>query len=879
MEFFISLLVVAVLWLWSRVASLSRKLEQLEDSLIALSAKRSAPEAPAQAAQPLRGEAPRNESPPAPARAPIPTAAPGVTERRPAPPPPAPPVQAQSQSAPPEEFLPARLVREYFTGGNLVVRVGIIVLFFGVAFLLKYAAEHVQLSIKMRLIGVTLGAFGLFALGWRLRDRRRGFSLALQGGAIGVLYLTLFAALRLYGLLPPGATFALMAALGVISCLLAVRQDALAMAVLGATGGFLAPVLASTGQGSHVTLFSYYALLNVFVVAQAWFKAWRPLNLVAFVFTFGVGAFWGVTRYEPSQFATTEPFLLFFFAAFVAIAILFAFRSAPQLTHYVDGTLVFGTPVVAMAMQMELVRDMSHGRAWSALVAGIVYLGLAAWLHRTQRDTLRLLKESFLAVGIAFLTLAVPLWLDDTWTAATWALEGAALVWIGLRQSRWLPTVCGALLQLAAAVAWVVQNDASLALIPVANAHCVGALLLSIAGLLSARVATQPDSILKPLGQLPSHVLLVWGLGWWFYASGHEVQEFAPAVWQAGAFLGLFAVTALACGVLVRPLAWPALRVPALLLLPLMVLAAGAYRILHLHPFSEGGWLAWPVAFAVMWVNLWWHETSLQDRTASVLHGVSVWLLGLLISWELVWQVQQISAPGSAWAGVAWGIVPTLMLALLAGELPGKWWPLRSHPGAFRSWIALGIAVFLALWSLWLNWTSNGAAAPLPYLPLVNPLDIAVGFALLLIARWLVVLWRADPALFHREEQSGMIGVLAGTAFVWLNAVLFRTLHHWRGVPYQIEALAADTEVQAALSIFWTLLALGTMLWANRTGLRVVWFVGAGLMAVVVAKLFLVDLAHIGTLARIVSFLVTGGLMLVIGYFSPLPPVKSRAAA
>jgi uncharacterized membrane protein len=69
------------------------------------------------------------------------------------------------------------------------------------------------------------------------------------------------------------------------------------------------------------------------------------------------------------------------------------------------------------------------------------------------------------------------------------------------------------------------------------------------------------------------------------------------------------------------------------------------------------------------------------------------------------------------------------------------------------------------------------------------------------------------------------------------------------------------------------------MLWANRNKLRVSWFGGAGLMAVVVAKLFLVDLVHVGTLPRIVSFLVVGGLMLVIGYFSPLPPVKTEAAA
>jgi uncharacterized membrane protein len=103
-------------------------------------------------------------------------------------------------------------------------------------------------------------------------------------------------------------------------------------------------------------------------------------------------------------------------------------------------------------------------------------------------------------------------------------------------------------------------------------------------------------------------------------------------------------------------------------------------------------------------------------------------------------------------------------------------------------------------------------------------------------------------------------------------------MHHWHGIPYRLHDLLSDTSVQAALSIFWSLLALGAMLWANRSGQRVVWFGAAALMAVVVVKLFLVDLAHIGTVARIVSFLVVGGLMLVIGYFSPLPPAAERDA-
>jgi uncharacterized membrane protein len=63
------------------------------------------------------------------------------------------------------------------------------------------------------------------------------------------------------------------------------------------------------------------------------------------------------------------------------------------------------------------------------------------------------------------------------------------------------------------------------------------------------------------------------------------------------------------------------------------------------------------------------------------------------------------------------------------------------------------------------------------------------------------------------------------------------------------------------------------MLIATRRASRVVWIAGATLLAIVVVKLFLVDLSSIGTIERIVSFVSVGVLMLVLGYFSPLPPV------
>jgi len=100
--------------------------------------------------------------------------------------------------------------RDWLLGGNSVVRVGILILFFGVAFLLKYAADNSLLPVEFRLAGVAVGAIVLLGIGWRLRDKRPGYALVLQGGGVGVLYLTVFAATRMVPLLTPGMAFPLL---------------------------------------------------------------------------------------------------------------------------------------------------------------------------------------------------------------------------------------------------------------------------------------------------------------------------------------------------------------------------------------------------------------------------------------------------------------------------------------------------------------------------------------------------------------------------------------------------------------------------------------------------------------------------------------------
>lgn len=805
-------------------------------------------------------------------------AAPAETppEDRPAAGTPAPEASATSSEPTWLERLPGA-AWQWLTGGNTVVRVGVVILFFGVAFLLRYAYERIHVAIELRLVSVALGAVILLAIGWRLRTRREGYALTLQAAAVGLLYLTVFAAFRLYGVLPPGIAFGLLVAIAAFSAMLAVLQDSRTIAVLGVSGGFLAPILASTGGGSHVLLFSYYAVLNAGIVAVAWFKAWRLLNLVGFAFTFAIGTLWGTRFYQPEFFASTEPFLALFFLLYVALPLLFARREAPRLRHYVDGTLVFGVPLVAFGLQLGLVREIEYAAAFSALVLSAFYLLLARLVHARGGAALAMLAEAFLALGIVFGTLAIPLGLDGRWTSAAWALEGAAILWVGVRQKRVVARAFGALLQIGAGIAFLGDLNRPAEALPFANSFYLGCFFVAVAGFFSSWYLARRRNEVSAPEQNVAWAFFGWGILWWVVGGLREIDLHVAAHYRAQAAVVYFAVSCAAFAWLERRIHWPAARYPAAALLPILLVAAAVVAGRAAHPFAHLGWLAWPLAFAALYFVLYRHEGA-DRRYLYWTHAVGLWLLAAIGAWEFGWAIDQLVAGQAVWPAIAWALVPgAIVVSLaLAGEGASSW-PVGAHRASYFVAGAAPLAAFLALWAVWIGITSSGDPAPLPYAPILNPLALAQAGAVVAIALWFVAGRRLGFARFVDMPLPVLYTALAVAAFGWLNNELLRTLHHWAGVPFRLDAMLRSDLVQTSFSILWTVVALGVMVSATRRALRVAWIVGAGLMAVVVVKLFVVDLSNVGTVTRIVSFIGVGVLMLLIGYVSPVPP-KSREA-
>ena len=770
---------------------------------------------------------------------------------------------------------------QWVTGGNTVARVGVVILFFGVAFLLKYAHEQFHLPIELRLAGVAVGALVLLVVGWRLRERRAGYALTLQGASIGLLYLVIFTAFRLYSLLPPVPAFALLVAVAALSAMIAVAQDALALAVLGTAGGFLAPILVSTGSGNHVLLFSYYAILNTGILAIAWFKAWRVLNLVGFAFTFAIGTLWGVTVYRPEHFASTEPFLAFFFALYLAIPILFARRRASELERYVDGSLVFGVPLVTFGLQVALVREIEYGMAWSALTLGAVYLVLAKVVFGRRGETLRLLAEAFLALGVVFGSLAIPLALNGRWTSAAWALEGAAIVWVGVRQQRLAARVFGVALQVLAGGAFLTDQTWLPGPVPFVNGGFLGGVFLAVAGLFCAWYLERHRAAVSEPEREGIVVIFGWGIAWWIGAVLVEIDRHVRPAYRLPAALLVFTASCAVFSWLHTRIRWRLALYPALAVTPLMLAALGVSLLPGLvrveHPLAHLGYLGWPVALVAHFGLLRRHEAP-GSQYEYWAHAAGVWILAVVGSWEAAWWIDRLVTGQAVWPIIGWAIVPGLLLTVLALRDTPITWPVAAHRDAYLVAGAVPVAGFLVLWGIFVNFLSNGDPAPLTYIPVLNPLDLAELGAVLAVGLWLLEARRLGLAPLAAAPADQVVGLLAALLFVWANAALLRALHHWGGVQFTLETMLRSDVVQTAFSILWTVVALASMAVASRLGLRAAWIAGAVLMAVVVVKLFMVDLSNVGTIQRIVSFVGVGVLMLVLGYFSPVPPRSPRAA-
>jgi Predicted membrane protein (DUF2339) len=305
------------------VDDLARRLSSLENELRSLQPRTVSavkPETPAAALQPKMEAAPPS--------IPVMTPAPMVPQTTPTPPPiprellePTTP-QIARPSKPPFDW-------EQFMGAKLFAWIGGLALFLGVAFFVKYSFEHNLIPPSLRVaIGFIVGA-GL-VIGGVLLKRKETAVTAQTLCATGtlVLYAVTFACRSYYhfaffGLIP---TFLSMTLITAVAFLLAVRLNAIVVAVLGIAGGFLTPILLSTGQDNPFGLFGYIALLDIGLLAVAQRQRWNVLPILGAIGTALIQFAWAAAVFVPEKYFAGNKVLIFM-AVFVGFQALFVAAS------------------------------------------------------------------------------------------------------------------------------------------------------------------------------------------------------------------------------------------------------------------------------------------------------------------------------------------------------------------------------------------------------------------------------------------------------------------------------------------------------------------------------------------------------------------------
>lgn len=316
-------------------------------------------------------------------------------------------------------------------GGRWLLWIGIIAISLGVAFFLRLAFNEWIGQTGRVAIGIAIG-LGFLAGAERLRARYPVYAYGLSGGGILILYLSGFAAFSMYHLVGQPVAFVYMVAVTATASLLAARYSALPIALLGLIGGFLTPILLSTGVDNQVGLFGYIALLNLGVLTLAYSKQWRILNYLAFICTALMFFGWGIKFYKPEKLWTTIFFLTLFFVIFALLAILYNVINRQQ-TRWLDLILVFINGALYFGVSYSLLDD--NYRSYLGLFAVMVsafYLTLGHFTYRRDPGD-RLLLYTFLGLAFLFLVLAVPIQFDQHWVTMGWAIEGAVMTWIGLK--------------------------------------------------------------------------------------------------------------------------------------------------------------------------------------------------------------------------------------------------------------------------------------------------------------------------------------------------------------------------------------------------------------------------------------------------------------
>ncbi|MFC1782948.1 DUF2339 domain-containing protein [Planctomycetota bacterium] len=360
----------------------------------------------------------------------------------------------------------AREALEQRIGTKWILIVGVITTLIATGFFLRYAYDNDLIGPLGRVMITT--AAGLLALGLGEWTRRRDFGIAARGlTAMGfaILYAAVFSASSFYHLIGTNTALGLSILVTVGAMFYAVGMNEILAAFLSLVGGYLAPIIVSTGENRPHALFGYVTILSIGAMLCAIFRKWRAVNLLAFFGTFGLYTGWFEKFYRPAaraaeampeQLPIALTWLGVFFVIFLVLPILYELVKRVNVKKEDVVLNVSNAVIVFYYLCMILFVKYRPALAVASLVVGAAHLGLKQVVNtRSRRDVP--LRLSLLVISMFFVTVAIPMYLKMYAVAIAWAGEGVILTVIGIRyRNTW--TRVGGFIALALSGVWLNQE-------------------------------------------------------------------------------------------------------------------------------------------------------------------------------------------------------------------------------------------------------------------------------------------------------------------------------------------------------------------------------------------------------------------------------------
>lgn len=737
--------------------------------------------------------------------------------------------------------------RQWIFQGNPVLKVAILVLIIGIVLLLRFATEHWQLSLALKLSIVASVSGAVTALGYGLQAKNRSFALALEGLGLAALFLTLFFAyyngvIEMFWV----AAFC-FAVIMLLTLHLSLKQQSIELALMAMIIAYIAPFTLPVRNATAVELIAYYVVINLAVAVLSTLRPWKILNQIAFLITVIVGGSYAFYQGETEErriltalvVAHTAIFvwLSFRFSQLLAKADFSQFKLKPAL----DIALIFGAPIVGYIFIYLIYFDEMYWQAGASLDFAVVYAGL--YLLSKRHQAVQLISQSYLSLMLIFLALIPPILLPEQWSVVGWAVEGLMIFIYALYRESNISRYLGMGLLVVAGL----SSFYYLAELSQFPREMYWGLCLSYFAVVL--LANSRASFRKQL----SHATIAFHGLQMLFATTMLIILLLDQIDRANQFVICLLIVS-GCYLLMNEVmlyckaTWSWLLPKWLGLIPVFVFAC----IIVLDQ-SKQGIIVWSstfdrVAFALSGLIL----TALWLRPMLGVRAEKEWVsFGVLLSLAM----SSLSlVPSMPYMSVV--ILPLLFCAWCYWQVGNPDWKIF--------WQARSTLLLMATWMLSSQLLTQQAFQAY-VLPILNPFDL-VSIAMLIGFMWMLSL-QVKSGL-----DKGIVAVLMVLSLLWLSSyIVLRALHVYLGTPLNELALWQDGTVQLSLTLLWVGLAFMTMSLASHKQLRSVWILGGSILVVVTLKLVLFDLSHIGTLTRVVSFLGAGLVMLVIAYIAPMP--------